>query len=169
MNLLILKIFQWCIIFLTIVEVICNTKSRNVCQDDTDVLQMKIETGDVLFAGTNSHVSLLLRSGNGVVCQVYDLDNVGNDHERNSIDKYTICCPKGFLDDEHELSMLGLSQLTRTGKYVSFFADNWFIERIEVRADETLLFDYRFHSWTSPSRKLMFGVSKINNTNYTRF
>jgi hypothetical protein len=152
-----------------IVQVLCNTKSKNRCQDDSDALQVKIETGDVLYAGTDAHVSLLLRSDNGVICQVYSLDNIGNDRERNSVDEYTVCCSKEFLNDENELSMLALAQLTRSGKYVRFFADDWFIERVEVRANERLLFDYRFHTWSSPSRKLMFGVSKINNNNYTRF
>ncbi len=87
-----LRIFQQCIIFITIIEVISNTKSTNVCEDDTVALEVKIETGDVLFAGTDSDVNLLLRSGNGVICQVYNLDNIGNDRERKSIDQYTICC-----------------------------------------------------------------------------
>jgi len=83
-----LRIFQWCIIFNTIIEVISNTKSTNVCEDDTVALEVKIETGDILFAGTDSD----LRSGNGVICQVHNLDNIGNDRERKSIDQYTICC-----------------------------------------------------------------------------
>jgi hypothetical protein len=115
------------------------------------------------------HVSLLLRSGNGVVCQVYRLDNFGDDRERNSVDEYTVCCPKEFSNDDNNLSMVALAQLTKTGKFVPLFSDDWFIERIEVRANEKLLFDYRFHSWSSPSKKLMFGVSKTNNNNYTRF
>jgi hypothetical protein len=150
-------------------EVICNTQSRNSCRNDTIALQVTIETGDQLFGGTDSHVSLLLRSSNGIICQVYKLDNNGNDRERNSIDEYTVCCSKQFLDDDNELSMLGLSQLTRSGKYISFFSDDWFIERIQVRANEKLLFDYRFHDWTLPARKLMFGLTKVNNMNYTRF
>jgi len=164
-----LRIFQWCIIFLIIVEVLSNTKSRNVCPDNTAALEVKIETGDVLYAGTDSHVGLLIRSGHGVICQVFNLDNFGNDRERKSIDEYTICCSKDFLTDKNQLSMLGLVQLTRSGRYVSLFSDDWFIERIEVRANQEILFDYRFHSWVSASKKILFGVSKINNTNYIRF
>lgn len=169
MNLHLMKMFHWIIIFITIVQVICNTTSNHICQGDTSALQVKIETGDILFAGTDSHVSLFLRSGNGVTCQDYSLDNTGNDRERKSIDEYVVCCSKDFFDDENELSMVGLAQLTRSGKYISFFSDDWFIERIEIRANEKLLVDYPFHSWTSPARKLLFGVSKLNNGNYTRF
>ncbi|CAF3537240.1 unnamed protein product [Rotaria sp. Silwood1] len=125
MDLLIVKVLRWSIISMMIVEVICNTKSTNVCQENSDVLQVKIETGDELFAGTNSHVSLILRSGNGVICQVYDLDNIGNDRERNSVDEYTICCSKDFFnDDDDELSMLAVAKLTRSGKVIPFFSDD---------------------------------------------
>ncbi|CAF3540537.1 unnamed protein product [Rotaria sp. Silwood1] len=94
-------------------------------ESNNDVLQVKIETGDELFAGTNSHVSLILRSGNGVICQVYDLDNIGNDRERNSVDEYTICCSKDFFnDDDDELSMLAVAKLTRSGKVIPFFSDD---------------------------------------------
>ncbi|CAF1001852.1 unnamed protein product [Rotaria sp. Silwood1] len=93
--------------------------------ENSDALQVKIETGDELFAGTNSHVSLILRSGNVVICQVYDLDNIGNDRERNSVDEYTICCSKGFFnDDDDELSMLAVAKLTRSGKVIPFFSDD---------------------------------------------
>ncbi len=101
------------------------------------------------FLVKDSDVSLLLRINNGIICQVYKLDNIVNDRERNSIDEYTVCCSKQFW----MMRMLGLSQLTRSGKYISFFSDDWFIERIQVRANEKLLFDYRFYDWTLPSRK----------------
>jgi hypothetical protein len=161
-----LRIFQWCIIFLTIIEVLSNTKSRNVCPNNTATVEVKIETGDVLYAGTDLIVGLLLRSGHGVICQDNDLDNSGNDRERKSIDEYTICCSKYFLTDKNQLSMLGLIQY---GKHGPRRVGDWFIERIEVRANQRILFDYRFHSWSSPSGKVLFGVSKINNKNYIRF
>jgi hypothetical protein len=91
-----LRIFQWYIVFLTIIEVLSHTKSSYVCPDDAATVEVKIETGDVLFAGTDSHVGLLLRSNHGVICQAFNLDNSGNDRERKSIDEYTICCSKDF-------------------------------------------------------------------------
>ncbi len=97
------------------------------------------------------------------------MNNIGNDRERNSIDEYKICCPEEFLADEDELSMVALAQLTRSGRKIPFLTDKWFIEHIEVRAKERILFNYRFHDWSSPSRKLAFGVSKVNNTNYVHF
>ncbi len=112
-----LRIFQWCIVFLTIVEVLSNTKSRNVCPDNTATVEVKIETGDVLYAGTDSHVGLLIRSGHGVICQVFNLDNFGNDRERKSIDEYTICCSKYFLTDKNQLSMLAMVQFMGNGKH----------------------------------------------------
>ncbi len=115
-----------------------------------------------------SNVGLLLRSNHGVICQVFNLDNSGNDRERNSIDEYTICCSKDFLTDKNQLNMLAMVQFMGNGKHTSLF-NNWFIERIKVRANQRILFDYRFHSWASASKKFLFGVSKINNTNYTRF
>jgi hypothetical protein len=65
--------------------------------------------------------------------------------------------------------MLAMVPFTRSGKYTPLFSDDWFIERIEVRANQRILFDYRSHSWTSATKKFLFGVSKINNTNYIRF
>ncbi len=164
-----LRIFQWCIVFLTIVKVLSHTKSSYVCPDDTSTVEVTIETGDVLFAGTDSNVGLLLRSNHGVICQVSNLDNYGNDRERRSIDEYTICCSKDFLTDQNQLSMLAMMQITRSGKHTPLFIDNWFIERIEVRANQRIIFDYRFHSWASTPKKFLFGVSKINDTDYIRF
>jgi len=164
-----LRIFQWCIILIIIVEVISDTKSKNVCKNDTVALEVTIETGDLLFAGTDSDVNFLLRSGNGVICQVYNLNNNGNDRERKSIDQYTICCSKDFLIDKNQVSMVALAQLAKGGKHTPLFSDDWFIERIQVRANQRILFNYRFHSWASSSKKLLFSVSKINNMNYIRF
>ncbi len=169
MNRPILNAFGCYIILMIMMKVTCNTNSVNICDKDHSSLEVNIETGDVFFAGTNSHASLILRNGNGFICQEYNLDNIGDDRERNSIDKYTICCSKEFLNDENELSMLAVAQLTRTRRLLSFLSDDWFIERIEVRANQIILFDYRFHSWTSPSTKLIFGATKINNTNYIIF
>jgi hypothetical protein len=132
-------------------------------------VEVKIETGDVKYAGTDSNIGLLLRSNHGVICQVFNLDNSGNDRERKSIDEYTICCSKDFLTDENQLSMLAMIQFTRSGKHTPLFSDDWFIERIEVRANQRILFDHRFHSWVSATKKFLLGVSKINNTNYIRF
>ena len=95
-----LRILQRYMVLLTIIEVRSNTQSINICPDNTDGVEVKIETDDVLFAGTDSHASLLLRSGRGIICQVHNLDNIENDRERNSIDKYTIYCSKYFLDKD---------------------------------------------------------------------
>ncbi|CAF1358266.1 unnamed protein product [Rotaria sordida] len=129
-----------------IVEVLCDIKSSKSCPNDSDVLQVKMVTCDLLYAGTDSQVRLLLRSSNGFICQVLDLDN-------------------SEFNDDNGLNMVALAHLTK-GNFVPFVNDAWFIE---VRKNEKFLFDYRFHTWTSLSSAFMFGLSKINNKNYTRF
>jgi len=79
------------------IEVRSNTKSSYVCPEDAATVDVTIETGDVLFAGTDANVGLLLRSHHGVVCQARNLDNYGDDRERKSIDEYVLCCPKDFF------------------------------------------------------------------------
>lgn len=169
MDVCIFKIFQWCIFLITIIQVICNTKSKRICQKNSYPIQVKISTGDVLYAGTDNDISLILRSANGIICQEYDLNNPGNDRERNHTDEYIICCSKAFFNDKNELSMVAFSELIRIGSRVPAIKDSWFIEHIEIRNNESILFDYRFHDWSSSTNHLLFGVTKLNNKNYLRF
>jgi hypothetical protein len=144
-----------------------HTQSQKSCPLDTETLQLIIETGDVLFAGTDDNVNLLLRSTNGVICRAMNLDNPGNDRKRNHVDEYNICCPKGFLSNKSEISMLLFGQMVFAGKTCPGNND-WFVERIELRADGQVLLEYRFHDWSSPMKQWVFGLTKIGS-NYTRF
>ena len=69
---------QYCIILAAVIEVLANTEYTNVCQEHADTLEVDIETGDVLFAGTDETIGLIFRNSNGIICQEYDLDNIGN-------------------------------------------------------------------------------------------
>ncbi len=149
------------------VQVKSHTESKISCPFHSQTLQLIIETGNEQFAGTDDTVNLLLRSTNGVMCRVYDLDNPGNDRKRNNVDKYNICCPKGFFSDEGEVNMLAFAQVI-SSKRTCPGNNDWFIERIELRADGKVLLNYRFHAWTSPLNQWMFGLTKIGN-NLTRF
>jgi hypothetical protein len=162
-------VLQLSIISIATVQVTGDTASKNSCQGRNETLQLKIKTGDKLFAGTDDNIDLLLRSANGVICSHTSLDNWGNDRKRNNVDKYTICCPPGFVSDGRELSMLALSHILPRSKYGCRDPNDWFIESIELRAGERVLFDYRFHAWTSTSAQWVFGVTKIGNKSYTRF
>ncbi|CAF2633002.1 unnamed protein product [Rotaria sp. Silwood2] len=122
MDFIRLKVIQWSIILIMIADVLCDTKSSKSCPNDSDALQVKIETGDVLYAVTDSQVTILLHSGNGVICQVLNLDNSDNDRERYSIDEHEICCSKDFNDD-NELSMIALAQLPKEN-FVPFMSDD---------------------------------------------
>jgi len=130
---------------------------------------MKIETGDVWLAGTDDQINVLLRSANGHICRIHHLDNSGNDRERNSVDTYNLCCPEGFASDKRELSMLALAHVPPAGKNGRASTNDWFIEHIEIKVKGNVLFNYRFHAWTSPSKKWMFGVSKVNERDYVHF
>ncbi|CAM4743952.1 unnamed protein product [Rotaria magnacalcarata] len=138
---------------------------HNFHNNNTETLKLTIKTGNEWLAGTDDAINLLLRSANGLICRVYNLDNWGNDRERNSIDKYTVCCPEGFLNDKRELSMFALAHVPPSGKNGRASTNDWFIEHVELRASERIVFNYRFHAWTSPSEKWMFGVSKVNDNN----
>lgn len=107
-----------------------------------------IRTCDKRFAGTDDIIYLVLRNLNGALCWSHSLNNPGNDRERNSIDEYTICCPEGFMPDDGDLSMLAFNQMGMNDKNGWILVKDWFIERIEVRADNGLLLSYRFQAWT---------------------
>ena len=123
-------------------------------------IDILIETGSELFAGTNDYIRLFLRDSHGVPCGVADLNNPGDDHERNSLDQYAICCPSNFAETDDLLSLLliGHRQAQKGG------SDDWFIERIEVRSKGFVLLEYRFHAWTNPFYLTMFGVSKMESS-----
>jgi hypothetical protein len=152
-------------------KVTSNTKSKNHCSFSQETLEMTITTGDEYLAGTDDDINVLLRSPNGRICRAYRLDNNGNDRERHSVDKYTICCPRGFLGNHRELSLFALAHVLPSGigGRGSLIGNDWFIENIELKTRGEVILDYRFHSWTSPKNQWMFGVSKANNTNYIRF
>jgi hypothetical protein len=59
------------------------------CQshDKPKRIDIFIETGSELFAGTDNYIHLFVRDSHGVPCGVADLNNPGDDHERNSIDQ----------------------------------------------------------------------------------
>ena len=156
-------------VILLIIEVKSNTKSSYVCSDDFSKVDIIIKTGDVLFAGTDANIAIIIRSNHGVMCQALNLDNYGNDRERNSTDEYVLCCPKDFLSDKNLLSMLGLFQYTRSGKHTPLFKDDWFIEHIQIRGDQRILLDYHLHSWAKATKKFLFGLTRINDTHFTRF
>jgi hypothetical protein len=114
-----------------------------------------IETGSQFLAGTDDRVRLFLRDSQGVVCIAADLNNSGDDHERNSIDEYAVCCPEDSGKANESLSLLLLGHL-RARKSPG---NDWFIERIKVHSQNFLLLDYRFHAWTGAV--MMFGVTKV--------
>jgi len=120
-------------------------------------IDVDIEIGLKTFAGTDDIIRLLLRDSHGVLCTAVDLDNPGNDHERNSIDQYALCCPEDFAKTNDLLSML----LVGHQKDYRGFSNNWFIERIIVHRKNFLLFEYRFHAWTQPDKVVMFGASIV--------
>jgi hypothetical protein len=125
--------------------------------DKPKLIDVVIETGSRVLSGTDDVVGLLLRDSDGVVCTTDDLDNPGDDRKRNSIDHYALCCPQEFATANDFLDMLLLAhRRTRNG-----FSNDWFVEHIEVRRNDFLLFDYRFHAWTNPGSITMFGVSKV--------
>ncbi|CAF3096564.1 unnamed protein product [Rotaria socialis] len=111
-----LLVFQLNIISIIITQITGDTESSNFCTDNTETLKLKIQTGNEWLAGTDDAINLLLRSANGLICRVHNLDNWGNDRERNSIDKYTVCCPEGFSNDKRELSMFALAHVPPVGK-----------------------------------------------------
>ena len=152
-----------------IVQITANTKSYKVCEEDKDTLLLTIVTGDKPFAGTDDIIHLILHNFNGALCWSHHLNNPGNDRERNSIDEYTICCSKGFMPEDGELSMVAFNQMGMNDKNGRIFVNNWFIERIEARADTRLLLSYRFRAWTKSITPWLFGVSKIANNTYIRF
>ena len=160
---------QFSVVFLVIVQITANTKSNKPCPNDKDTLLLTIQTGDRPLAGTDDIIHLALRNSNGTLCWSHDMNNPGNDRERNSIDEYTICCPHGFMPDDGELSMLAFNQMGMNDKNGRIFVNDWFIERIEVRADKGLLLSYRFQAWTKSTTPWLFGVSKIANNTYIRF
>ncbi|CAF3295812.1 unnamed protein product [Rotaria sp. Silwood2] len=127
-----------------VVDILCDTKSNRSCPDDSDALQVRIGTGDVLYAGTDSQVSVVLRIENGVICQVLDLNNSSNDRERHIFDEYEICCSKEFNQDDG-LTIAAFAQLPK-GNFVPFISDDWFIEPIEVHKNKKtslrILFSY---------------------------
>lgn len=116
-----------------------------------------IETGSEFLAGTDDRISLLLRDNNGMVCTAGDLDNSGNDRERNSIDHYAICCPQDFAKANGSLSQLFFIRFwpPKGGR------DNWLIENVEVRMENTVLLNYGFHAWNDPKKFALFGISKM--------
>ena len=169
-RLLFLAVVQLSTIFLLIVQVAANTKSNKLCTNDKDTLQLIIRTCDKRFAGTDDIIHLLLRSGSGVICRANNLNNPGNDRERNSVDEYMICCPKEFLMDERELSMLAFTQMALMARKQGRDYDHWCIQHIEVRAGKrVLLSNPSFFSATDSRIPWLFGVSKINSTRYIHF
>ena len=170
MRLFFLVVLQLSTIVLLIVQVTANTKSSNSCSNDKDTLQLMIRTCDKRFAGTDDIIHLLLRSSSGVICRANNLNNPGNDRERNSIDEYTICCPKEFLMDERELSMLAFTQMAIMARKQGRLYDYWCIQHIEVRAGKRVLLSYpSFYSATDSRIPWLFGVTKINSTRYIHF
>jgi hypothetical protein len=169
MRLYFLAVLQLSTIFLLIIQVAANTKSNKPCTNDKGTLQLTIETGERPLAGTDDIIHLFLRNFNGALCWSHNLNNPGNDRERNSVDEYTICCPEGFMPVDGDLSMLAFNQMGMNDKNGRIFVNDWFIERIEVRADKGLFLSYRFHAWTKSMTPWLFGVSKIGNNTYIRF
>ena len=68
------------------VSIVCDTQSTVICPVGAVALDLKIETSDVWFAA----VQILLRNEYCLICQVSDLDNIGDDLERKSVDQYII-------------------------------------------------------------------------------
>ena len=170
MRLFFLAVLQLSTIFLLIIQVAANTKSSKVCTNDKDALQLMIRTCDKRFAGTDDIIHLLLRSGSGIICRANYLNNLGNDRERNNVDEYTICCPKEFLRDERELSMLAFTQMAIMARKQGRIYDHWCIQHIEARAGKRVLLSYPYFCPATDSRiPWLFGVTRINNTRYIQF
>jgi hypothetical protein len=119
-----------------------------------------IETGSMIFAGTDDPIRLFLRDSRGVVCGAADLDNDGNDHERNSVDEYILCCPGDFAANKQPISLLLLNHKPAGKGSVN----NWFIENIKVRTDSNTIFEYRFHAWTDPRSSFIFGATRVEHS-----
>ncbi len=168
MHLSLWLLIQFGIIFIMIVKVTSDTESKNPCSFDQETLWLKITTGNKFFAGTNDDVHVFLLGANGIVCRA-NLDNPGNDRKRNHVDKYTICCPEGFLNDDREINMFALTHMAFKGNKGQTGYNDWFIERIELGTRGKVILNYRLHAWTSSEIQGTVIFSKVDKKNYVHF
>jgi hypothetical protein len=151
-----------------IIKVTGDTESKNLCSFDQETLWLEITTGNKYFAGTNDDVHLFLLGANGIVCRA-NLDNPGNDRKRNNVDKYIICCPKGFLNDDREINMFALTHLAYRGNKGGTMYNDWFIERIELGTSGKVILNYRLQAWTSSEIQGTVIFSKVDEKDYVHF
>ena len=165
------SLFLFLCVLLTLISFIQTggTRPRNNFEchsfNSSKRIDVVIKTGSKFLAGTDDRIRLLLRDSQGVVCTAADLNNSGDDHERDSIDHYALCCSENFGKKNDSLSLLVLNH---NGGHRSATND-WFIESIEVRTKTFLLLKYRFHNWTRPHRAALFGVSKVASSRSNSF
>lgn len=161
-------LIQFGIIFILIVKVTSHTKSDKHCSFSQEELWLKIITGNKFFAGTDDDVQLFLLGANGIVCRA-NLDNEGNDRKRNHVDKYIICCPKGFLDNDREINMFTLTHMAYKGNKGGTSYNDWFIESIELGTGGKVILNYRLYTWTSSEVQGTVIFSKVDKNKYIRF
>jgi hypothetical protein len=145
-----------------------DTESENLCSFYQETLWLKITTGNKYFAGTDNNVHLFLLGANGIVCRA-NLDNPGNDRKRNNVDKYIICCPEGFLNDDREINMFALTHLASRGSKGQPEYNDWFIESIRLGTRGKVILHYRLHTWTSSKIQGTVIFSKVDKKNYVYF
>lgn len=114
-----------------------------------------IETGSQLFSDTDDRVRLLLRDSEGVLCIANDLNNYGDDHKRGSTDQFVLCCPADFARANGPLSILLIGHRANQRGH----SNSWLVEHVRVMKGTVALLEYRFHTWTNPSKIHFLGVS----------
>jgi hypothetical protein len=120
-----------------------NFKCRSA--DKPQRIDVSIETGSMIFAGTNRKIRLLLLDAAGVPCMAKDLDNWGNDHARSSTDVDALCCPADFGKNNDFLS--GVLFRQAYDELTAIFRNDWFVERIKVHRNNVLFFDFAIRAW----------------------
>ena len=168
MHLNLWLLIQCTVVSVVIVKVTGDTESKNHCSFDQETLWLKITTGNKLFAGTDDDVHVLLLGADGIICRA-NLDNSGNDRKRNNVDKYTVCCPKGFMNDDREVNMFVLTHMANIGKNGQTVYNDWLIERIELGTNRKVIFNYRLYAWTSSLIQGTVLFSKVDKENFVRF
>ncbi|OQR69394.1 allene oxide synthase-lipoxygenase protein-like [Tropilaelaps mercedesae] len=129
-------------------------------------LVLIVKTGDRKGAGTDANVYAFIEDSNGNQTPETKLDTwFHNDHERNSSGAYGLPsgCKKGRVSksEPSEPCELGEPAFLVLWRDRSGFADDWFVERIELRSRSTrkTLAVWPLHRWIKPDKKYRFTVN----------
>ncbi|XP_022650142.1 allene oxide synthase-lipoxygenase protein-like isoform X2 [Varroa destructor] len=129
-------------------------------------LVLVVKTGDRKGAGTDANIYAFIEDVNGNRNAETKLDNwLRNDHERNSTGFYTVPSePKRNRDDKCEQSeqtALGKPAFLVLWRDRSGFADDWFVERVELRTrgSKQVLATWPLHRWIKADKKYRFAVN----------